>query len=186
MNMTRRLCLACVMLMACLVAPAAGAADKKEMPKQDVVDVPAIGQGLCVANAFQSNMVLQRDKPIRIWGWAEPGEKVTVSFGDQTQSATVAADRSWKVELPALPASSEPRQLVVQGRAKTIKEMQVEGGRIILKMARFEVDRYNDGPILGFAIAGKDGKFQPAKAEAPPEGGGNVHEGAPRHKQGSS
>ena len=36
---------------------------------------------------------------------------------------------------------------------------------MILKMARFEVIPYNDGPILGFAIAGKDGKFQPAKAE---------------------
>jgi hypothetical protein len=47
----------------------------------------------------------------------------------------------------------------------TIQEMQVEGGKIILKMVRFEVDRYNDGPILGFCIAGKDGKFQPAKAE---------------------
>jgi len=47
----------------------------------------------------------------------------------------------------------------------TIQEMKVEGGKMILKMARFEVDRYNDGPILGFCIAGKDGKFQPAKAE---------------------
>jgi sialate O-acetylesterase len=47
----------------------------------------------------------------------------------------------------------------------TIQEMKVEGGEMILKMARFEVITYNDGPILGFAIAGKDGKFQPAKAE---------------------
>ena len=47
----------------------------------------------------------------------------------------------------------------------TIQEMKVEGGNMILKMARLEVITYNDGPILGFAIAGKDGKFQPAKAE---------------------
>ncbi len=47
----------------------------------------------------------------------------------------------------------------------TIPEMKVEGGKMILKMARYEVITYNDGPILGFAIAGKDGKFQPAKAE---------------------
>ena len=45
-----------------------------------------------------------------------------------------------------------------------LQEMKVEGGKMILKMARYEVDRHNDGPILGFAIAGKDGKFQPAKA----------------------
>ncbi len=44
------------------------------MPREDVVDVPAIGEGLCVSNVFQTNMVLQRDKPIHVWGWAEPGE----------------------------------------------------------------------------------------------------------------
>ena len=107
-------------LLSLLVLSQAGAEEKLE-PGKDRIDVPAIGDGLCLHNLFQSGMVLQRDKPIRIWGWAEPGEKVTVTFGDQTQSATAAADRSWKVELPALPASSEPRRLVVQGKAKTIK-----------------------------------------------------------------
>ena len=100
--------------------PQAGAEEKLE-PGKDRIDVPAIGTGLCLHNLFQSGMVLQRDKPIRIWGWAEPGENVSVTFGDQTQSATAAADRSWKVELPAMRASSEPHRLVVQGIAKTIK-----------------------------------------------------------------
>lgn len=38
------------------------------MPREGVVDVPVIGKGLCVSNAFQTNMVIQRDKPIPIWG----------------------------------------------------------------------------------------------------------------------
>ncbi|MEZ6067423.1 MAG: hypothetical protein R3B90_17340 [Planctomycetaceae bacterium] len=42
--------------------------------------MPAIGDGLCVSNLFQSNMVLQRDKPIAIWGWATPGETLTVTL----------------------------------------------------------------------------------------------------------
>ena len=88
--------------------PQAGA-EEKLVPGKDRIDVPAIGNGLCLHNLFQSGMVLQRDKPTRIWGWAEAGEKVTVTFGEKTQSSTAAADRSWKVELPALPASSEPR-----------------------------------------------------------------------------
>ena len=96
-------------------------AEEKLVRGKDRVDVPAIGAGLCLHNLFQTGMVLQRDKPIRIWGWAEPGEKVTVTFGDKTQSSTAAADRSWNVELPALPASSEPRTLVVQGQATTLK-----------------------------------------------------------------
>lgn len=100
--------------------PQAGAEEKLERGK-DRIDVPAIGDGLCLHNLFQSGMVLQRDKPIRIWGWAEPGENVTVSLGEKTQSCTAAADRSWKIELPALPASSEPLRLVVQGKAMTIQ-----------------------------------------------------------------
>jgi sialate O-acetylesterase len=97
--------------------PQAGA-EEKLVPGKDRIDVPAIGAGLCLHNLFQSGMVIQRDKPIRIWGWAEPGEKVTVTFGDQTQSATAAADRSWKVELPAMPVSSEPRTITVQGKSR--------------------------------------------------------------------
>jgi sialate O-acetylesterase len=42
--------------------------------------------------------------------------------------------------------------------------MKVEGGNMILKLDAADVGPYNDGPILGFAIAGKDGKFQRAKA----------------------
>ena len=50
------------------VALASG--QKKDMPREDVVEVPATEEGLCVHNLFQSNMVLQRDKPFAIWGWS--------------------------------------------------------------------------------------------------------------------
>ncbi len=106
-------------LVALLVLSQAGAEEKLEIGK-DRIDVPAIGDGLCLHNLFQSGMVIQRDKPIRIWGWAEPGENVTVTFGDKTLSSTAAADRSWTVELPAMTASSEPHQLVVEGKDKTL------------------------------------------------------------------
>ena len=38
----------------------------QKMPREDVVHVPAIGDGLCVSNVFQSNMVIQRDKPVTV------------------------------------------------------------------------------------------------------------------------
>jgi hypothetical protein len=66
MNMKRIAWLNCVILLGSLVGVAAGAAEQKAMPKEDMVEVPAIGHGLCVANVFQSNMVLQRDKQNRI------------------------------------------------------------------------------------------------------------------------
>jgi sialate O-acetylesterase len=87
---------------------------------RDVIDVPAVSEGLCVSNLFQSNMVLQRDEPVSIWGWASPGEKVTVTFGDAEQSAVAGDDRAWEVTLPAMSASTDPRPLIVQGAKKTL------------------------------------------------------------------
>jgi sialate O-acetylesterase len=90
------------------------------MPREDVVDVPAISEGLCVSNVFQSKMVLQRDKPIHVWGWAEPGEQVTVTLAGEQASVEADKDRAWKVALPALPAHSDPQQMTIQGDSKTI------------------------------------------------------------------
>jgi hypothetical protein len=96
----------------------------QRMPREDVVDVPAISEGLCVSNVFQTNMVLQRDKPIHVWGWAAPGEQVTVTFAGEQASVKANKDRSWKVTLPAVPANSQPQQVTVKGKRfiKTAKK----------------------------------------------------------------
>src|SRR5512147_1676836 len=110
----------CVVLLVSLLVVAAGAAEKKEMPREDVVEVPAIGQGLCVSNVFQSNMVLQRDKPLNIWGWAEPGEEVVLSFAGQEVRTQAAADRAWQVTLKPLPANNTPQTMSVKGKSTTL------------------------------------------------------------------
>ena len=51
------------------------------------------------------NVVLQREKPVGIWGWAEPGEKVDVSFAGTVRSATADGQGVWNVKLPALAAN---------------------------------------------------------------------------------
>ena len=62
---------------------------------------------------FTDHMVLQRDKPIVIWGWADAGDEVSVSFGEETAGATAAGDTGrWEVSFPAREASAEPRVLV--------------------------------------------------------------------------
>ncbi|MGC8551862.1 MAG: hypothetical protein ACP5O7_03255 [Phycisphaerae bacterium] len=87
---------------------------------KDVIYVPAMSKGLCVDNLFQSNMVLQRGKPIAIWGWAPPGRKITVTFDRLKQSAKAGADRYWKVTFPSMTASDTPRTMVIQGDGKTV------------------------------------------------------------------
>ncbi|CAN5455515.1 sialate O-acetylesterase [soil metagenome] len=52
---------------------------------------------------FSENMVIQRDVPIPIWGWAPDGTEVTVSLADQ-KAKTVAKEGKWKVVLPPMKA----------------------------------------------------------------------------------
>lgn len=82
-----------------------------------------------VATLFADHMVLQREKPVPVWGWGDPGETVTVEFGDQRKSASAGADGRWMVKLEPLPASSEPRKLTVRsgqaGRQVEISDVLV-------------------------------------------------------------
>lgn len=123
----------------------------KNLPKENVVQVPAVGDGLSVSNAFQSNMVIQRDKPITIWGWAAKGEKVTISFAGQSATATTGDDRLWKATLAAVPANSEPQVMTIAGAAQTLKlenilvgDVWVLGGQSNME---FAVGQVNDGQI---------------------------------------
>jgi sialate O-acetylesterase len=123
----------------------------QKMPREDVIDVPAVGEGLCVSNVFQSNMVLQRDKPVPVWGWADAGAKITVIFDEKEQVATAAEDRSWKVQLHAMPSSSEPRVMTITGEKKTLTlenilvgDVWVLGGQSNME---FPLDRIENGQL---------------------------------------
>ena len=50
---------------------------------------------------FGDNMVIQADKPVPVWGWAEPGETITVAACGKTVTGKAAADGRWQVCLPA-------------------------------------------------------------------------------------
>ena len=65
------------------------------------------------ASVFGDHMVLQRDRPVPVWGTAKPGERVAVSFGDQTVRTTTDAQGAWKVALKPLKASRKGRVLRV-------------------------------------------------------------------------
>jgi len=61
--------------------------------------------------------VLQRGKPLPVWGKADPGEKVTVSFAGQTLETTTDAHGDWTVTLKPLEVSKEGRPLTVNDRS---------------------------------------------------------------------
>ncbi len=85
-----------------------------------------------MAHVFGDHMVLQRGQPVPVWGWARPGEAVTVSFAGQTKQATATGpDGRWEVRLDPLEASAEGRDLVVQG-AETVTYHDVLVGEVWL------------------------------------------------------
>lgn len=76
---------------------------------------PLASAEVSLPDIFGSGMVLQADKPLRVWGKASPGERVEVTFRDASGIAKANEDGAWSVELPAPKASAEPASLVVAG-----------------------------------------------------------------------
>ena len=65
---------------------------------------------------FGNNMVLQRNKPIPIWGWADAGEKITVHFKQQNKTVTAGdKDGKWMIRLDN-EAAGGPYQLTITGK----------------------------------------------------------------------
>ena len=63
---------------------------------------------------FTDNMVLQRGVSAPVWGWAEPGAKISVSVAGKSASAITGADGKWMAKLPPLPVGG-PYTLTVSG-----------------------------------------------------------------------
>src|ERR1700690_2093521 len=79
------------------------------------------------AAIFSDHMVLQQGMPAPVWGWADPGEQVTVSIADQKQTATADADGKWTVRLDAL-SPGNPLEMTIAGRnTVTIKDALAGG-----------------------------------------------------------
>jgi len=61
---------------------------------------------------FSDNAVLQRDARVPVWGWAEPGTKVTVEFSGQKKTATAGADAKWMVYLDPMKANTNAQTMI--------------------------------------------------------------------------
>ena len=75
------------------------------------------GAAVRVPNVFSDDMVLQRDMPIVVWGWADPKEKVTVEIGGEKKEAKPNERGEWIAMLPSMKAGG-PHVLTVSGANK--------------------------------------------------------------------
>jgi len=64
---------------------------------------------LKLASVFADHMVLQREKSVPVWGWADADEAVTITFSDQKQVVTANADGMWMARLAPMNANPQPQ-----------------------------------------------------------------------------
>ena len=75
---------------------------------------------------FSDHAVLLSGAAVPVWGWADAGEKVEVTFAGQTKSATPGADGKWTVKFDALKADAKPQEITVKGKnTLTVKDVLV-------------------------------------------------------------
>jgi sialate O-acetylesterase len=123
-----------------------------------------------------SHMVLQRDRPLPIWGWADPGEEVTVRLDDAAATATADARGDWRVVLPAVKADGKTHRMTVSGKNKIelddilIGDVWLGSGQSNMEMgiaacrgAKVQIAAATDGRIRLMAVTNHVAVPQPAK-----------------------
>lgn len=130
-----------------------------------------------LATIFSDNAVLQRDKPLPVWGWSTPGDEVIVTLADKTAKTVAAADGRWSAVLPALPAGG-PHELVARG-SQTAASHSVLVGDVWLCSGQSNMDwtlekssdadtearRADLAALRMFTVAQKTGRGQALEAE---------------------
>jgi sialate O-acetylesterase len=87
--------------------------------------------GITLPKIFSDNMVLQRDKPLKIWGWADAGEAVRVEFNGQVVKGRAGKNGAWVITLKPMTYGG-PFQMLVSGRSGKITYRNVLIGDVWL------------------------------------------------------
>ncbi len=90
----------------------------------------ASGRGsLRLPKLFSHGMVVQRDTPLPVWGWAAPGAAVDVRFANHTVKGTTNAAGTWEVTVPAQSAGG-PYELMVESNGARIQVRDILAGDV--------------------------------------------------------
>ncbi len=82
-------------------------------------------------HVFSDNMVLQRDKPIKLWGWADKGETIEVSFINQKKKVKADKSGNWTLFLDQVPFGG-PYTIEIKGKKNTISLQNILIGDVWL------------------------------------------------------
>lgn len=81
---------------------------------------------------FGDGMVMQRNMPVPVWGWATPGETVKVTLDKKAKSVKVAKDGTWKVSMPAMQPGGPYTLKVTAAKGNDAKTIALYVGDVFL------------------------------------------------------
>lgn len=90
------------------------------------------GSEKIISNLFGDHMILQREIKIPVWGTGKAGDRVSVKFAGQTKTSVVDGKGKWRLDLNPLPASEEPREMVIIVGKTVIKFSDILVGEVWL------------------------------------------------------
>ena len=85
-----------------------------------------------MACLFTDHMVLQRDQPLPVWGWAAPGRAVTVELGPHSARTRANAEGRWRLTLPLLESGKGSLTMTVKAGDETIRLTDILVGEVWL------------------------------------------------------
>lgn len=95
-----------------------------------LVQIQSVAQ-LKLSRLFSDHVVLQRQKPIPVWGWAKPKEKVIVTLAGQKQIVTTDASGKWMVKFMPMEAGG-PHQMTVTAKSGKVEVNDILMGEVWL------------------------------------------------------
>ncbi|MRR21462.1 hypothetical protein EG830_00575 [bacterium] len=121
---------------------------------------------LCLTHALEGQvrlprlisdgMVLQRDTELKIWGWASPGENVTVEFTGAKYSATAGLSGEWMVVLPPVKAGGPYTMTVAASNVLTVSDILIGDVWLCSGQSNMELPVRRVRPLYEPEIAGAE------------------------------
>lgn len=105
-----------------------------------ILCVMSAGAEIKLSALFSDGMVLQRNKPVAIWGQTDPNAKIMVRFGGIVRRTNSDENGNFEVQLKAMSASLAPRTLLIQAGSERIEIKNVLVGEVWLCSGQSNMD----------------------------------------------
>ena len=119
----------------------------------------AESERLRLPSILSDHMVIQQEKPVRVWGWSRPGERIEIRLGEQSSHAEADGNGRWEAELPALAATDATLEMTVKDSTDTLKVSDILVGEVWMCSGQSNM-AFNMGQTL-------DAKAAVAQADRP-------------------